>query len=193
MSQGTPATNAHSGSSSSPGPQMAGGSPGGATILDKRDYQCIFPQYIDARLTARQGRRIPKALAVDIPTVDEMILALRRLGYTSIVRDTRSSYPRSQGDAAFTVVPRECVRVAMKQPANTYYIRKSEFDTATREPVISSIPTKGELLRQMAEIIRTTQAKRPVAPTVEETLAAQTAAMTPGGGKSNKKNKAIQQ
>lgn len=53
----------------------------------------IWPAYFDATLSRREGRRIPRSLAVDEPTVDEIATAVQQVGYDSVVeRDV--AYPR---------------------------------------------------------------------------------------------------
>ena len=53
----------------------------------------IWPAYFDATLSRREGRRIPRSLAVEEPTVDEIATAVQQVGYDSVVeRDV--AYPR---------------------------------------------------------------------------------------------------
>eukprot|EP00796_Vickermania_ingenoplastis_P012325 gene12326-8456_t len=162
MSYGAPVDTGSSGFEGAAGPQPR------APAFNKTDFQLLFPQYIDAALTPRQGRRLTRSQAVNTPTIAEMLDALRALGYKRFIRDGGCSYPRSQGDAYFPLAPRECVRVAIKEPRDTHYIRKSDFDTEVRAAVVSGIETKMELMRRVAEYIKTTQPQRPSQPTVEE-------------------------
>ncbi|MXR19384.1 signal recognition particle subunit SRP19 [Halobacterium bonnevillei] len=53
----------------------------------------IWPAYLDATLTRREGRRVPQSLAVDDPTLDEVATAVQQVGYDAVVeRDV--AYPR---------------------------------------------------------------------------------------------------
>lgn len=144
-----------------PAPPNASGLP-----YSKLDFQVIYPQYIDACLTPKQGRRLTKQQAVCTPTVEEIILALQHLGYKKFIRESARSYPRSQSDAHFPIVPKECIRVAIKSPKSDY-IKKSEFDTQEREIVVESIPNKMELLRRIAAHIKATNPTRPQQQSVE--------------------------
>lgn len=158
-------------------------------VLDKKDFQVIFPQYIDATLTPQQGRRITKTQAVETPTVEEILQALHHFGYKKFVRDSVKSYPRSQADAHFPLVPKECIRVAIKHPRDIHYIKKSEFDKEERESVIADIPNKMELLRRIAKFIKTTHPERPKHPTIEQVIAAVPNMLNPATKTKQKKGK----
>ncbi|WP_435358117.1 signal recognition particle subunit SRP19 [Haloarchaeobius sp. DFWS5] len=45
----------------------------------------IYPAYLDADLTRKKGRRVPKALAVTEPTVDEIAKAVQQVGYDAVI------------------------------------------------------------------------------------------------------------
>lgn len=48
----------------------------------------IYPAYLDAAKSRREGRRVPSDLAVEAPTVDEIASAVGQVGYdTTIERD----------------------------------------------------------------------------------------------------------
>jgi len=58
----------------------------------------IWPAYFDATLSRRDGRRIPRSLAVEEPTVDEIATAVQQVGYDAVVeRDV--SYPGDTGSS----------------------------------------------------------------------------------------------
>ncbi len=40
----------------------------------------LWPTYFDVGLTKKMGRRVPKHLAVDSPTIEELVTAAKRLG-----------------------------------------------------------------------------------------------------------------
>ncbi|MFB6353967.1 MAG: signal recognition particle subunit SRP19 [Halobacteriales archaeon] len=53
----------------------------------------IWPAYLDAGRTRREGRRVPEDAAVAEPTVDEIAQAVRQVGYDAVIeRDV--AYPR---------------------------------------------------------------------------------------------------
>ncbi len=53
----------------------------------------IWPAYLDADCTRREGRRVPEDLAVSEPTVDEIAKAVQQVGYDAVIeRDV--AYPR---------------------------------------------------------------------------------------------------
>lgn len=156
-------------------------------VLQKTHFQVIFPQYIDAMLSPKQGRRLTKTQAVVSPTVEEMLQALHHLGYKTFIRDSGKSYPRSQGDFYFPLTPKECIRVSIKQPRDVHYIKKSEFDTEEREATVGTIPNKMELLRQIAAWIKKNNPQRPRQPTVEEVMEALSMEGLPNGPKKKAK------
>jgi len=45
----------------------------------------IWPAYLDAGLTRREGRRVPRDAAVAEPTVDEIADAARQVGYDAVI------------------------------------------------------------------------------------------------------------
>ena len=53
----------------------------------------VWPAYLDAGRTRREGRRVPADAAVEEPTVDEIAEAVRQVGYDAVIeRDV--AYPR---------------------------------------------------------------------------------------------------
>lgn len=137
-------------------------------MLDKKKFQVIFPQYIDALLSPKQGRRLTKSQAVATPTIEEILASLHQLGYRTFVRDSGKSYPRSQGDPYFPLTPKECIRVPIKEPHDVHYIKKSEFDTQERASTLPDIPNKMELLRRIAACIKANNPTRTRQRSVEE-------------------------
>ena len=53
----------------------------------------IWPAYLDAGLSRSEGRRVPKALAVSEPTVDEIARAVQQVGYDAVI-ERDATYPR---------------------------------------------------------------------------------------------------
>ena len=63
----------------------------------------IWPAYFDATLSRREGRRIPRSLAVEEPTVDEIATAVQQVGYDAVVeRDV--AYPRRHWEGSGRVL-----------------------------------------------------------------------------------------
>jgi len=66
----------------------------------------IWPAYFDATLSRREGRRVPRSLAVDEPTVDEVAEAVGQVGYDAVIeRDV--SYPRQHWTASGRVLVKD--------------------------------------------------------------------------------------
>ena len=55
----------------------------------------IWPAYIDSELSRAEGRRVPKDLAVEEPTVEEIAKAVQQIGYDAIVERDKA-YSREQ-------------------------------------------------------------------------------------------------
>jgi len=45
----------------------------------------IWPAYIDAGLTRGEGRRVPRDVAVEEPSVDEIAKAVQQIGYDAVI------------------------------------------------------------------------------------------------------------
>ena len=54
--------------------------------MKKLDKAIIWPIYFDATRTRKDGRRVPKTLAFQLPKIDELKLAVDRLGLKNEVR-----------------------------------------------------------------------------------------------------------
>ncbi len=59
-----------------------------------KDVVAVYPEYLDKGLTRSRGRRLPLALAVDNPTLDEIRLAAERHGLLVEFRP-EAAYPRN--------------------------------------------------------------------------------------------------
>jgi len=53
----------------------------------------IWPAYLDAECSRREGRRVPEDLAVPEPTVDEIAQAVQQVGYDAVI-EREATYPR---------------------------------------------------------------------------------------------------
>ena len=53
--------------------------------MRKQDKAIVWPAYFDVNRTRKDGRRVPKNLAVHVPKVEELEVAARRLGLQSEV------------------------------------------------------------------------------------------------------------
>jgi len=54
--------------------------------MRKLDKAIIWPIYFDAAKTRKEGRRVPKAMAVQQPKIDEIQTAVTRLGLKNELR-----------------------------------------------------------------------------------------------------------
>jgi len=61
---------------------------------DEARWVSLYPAYINAKKTQREGRRISKQKAVDTPTCQEMLDILKNAGLN--VRAEKKMYPRDQ-------------------------------------------------------------------------------------------------
>lgn len=158
----------------------------GAPRLTKEDvkhFQTIFPAYMDSRLTPSEGRRLTLAQSVESPTLEEISIALRALGYRTVAVDHGRSLPALQGTAKYPVVPRGCIKVQIKQPESVHHIRISEYDTQTRAPTVAGLDSKHQVLVRVAALIKAKGGERPKVPELAEVIAA----TTPNQPKVNKK------
>tara|TARA_B110000263_G_C15268976_1_gene492495 strand:- start:403 stop:702 length:300 start_codon:yes stop_codon:yes gene_type:complete len=53
----------------------------------------IYPAYLDSMKTRREGRRVAKKIAVESPTMAEIELAVKKIGYIPEIENEKS-YPR---------------------------------------------------------------------------------------------------
>jgi signal recognition particle subunit SRP19 len=108
----------------------------GPTVTDATDFSrwyCIYAQYIDAKKTIREGRRLSKEKSVENPTLDEMaeICAYFKLPY---VIEYTKSYSRSW------IIPGR-LRVLIENTS------ENELDTNNK------IASKRDLMLKMGELI----------------------------------------
>jgi len=54
--------------------------------MDPTKYLCIYPSYLDATKTVKQGRRIGAEKAVDTPTVSDISQALQQLNIRHVLQ-----------------------------------------------------------------------------------------------------------
>jgi signal recognition particle subunit SEC65 len=60
--------------------------------MKKKDKIILYPEYFDSKLTREKGRRVPLKFSVPSPTVEELALVSKRLGY-DYEMDTEAAYP----------------------------------------------------------------------------------------------------
>jgi signal recognition particle subunit SRP19 len=53
----------------------------------------IWPAYFDADRSRKQGRRVPRDLAIEEPEVDEIAQAVQQVGYDAVIERDKT-YPR---------------------------------------------------------------------------------------------------
>lgn len=140
-----------------PQPQVRVASPA------KKGYQTIFPQYLDSNYLPSQGRKISKASAVPGPTLDEIYMALSKLGYSGHYADPLKSLPCLQSSAFIFPAPRGCIKVLLKEPlaTSTEGAAKRAASPADRKPTNPEHKTKGDVLRKVAEIIKALPDRKP--------------------------------
>jgi len=61
--------------------------------VSKEHYVMIYPQYLDSMVSRKMGRRVPKSLAIDSPSLARIEGACRKLGFRIIVEPDKA-YPR---------------------------------------------------------------------------------------------------
>eukprot|EP01064_Diplonema_japonicum_P018030 TRINITY_DN2663_c2_g2_i1.p1 TRINITY_DN2663_c2_g2~~TRINITY_DN2663_c2_g2_i1.p1 ORF type:complete len:155 (+),score=17.52 TRINITY_DN2663_c2_g2_i1:65-529(+) len=144
--------------------------------VDKKDYQVLYPQYLDANLTTGEGRRMPLAKSCECPSSVEMYQVCMQVGVPVI-------FQPEKGYARQPTARRGRIKVLLKTPQDQHYIKKSEYDTATRSLINSQFPTKVALMAKMAEIIPTLPSRQKAK---EE---ASGGIITTAGDKKKKKNK----
>lgn len=130
-------------------------------VYDKKKFQTIFPQYLDSSLAPAEGRRLTKSQSVQCPTLEEIVKALIHLGYRDVFVDPVRSLPCAQSQARQVPAPRGCVKVAIKEPTDVHYIKKSEFDVQQRASTVDGISSKMEVLRRISAIIKSNGQTRP--------------------------------
>ena len=62
--------------------------------MRKQDKAIIWPAYFDQTRTRKQGRRVPKSLAVQSPKAEEITEAVRKLGLKPEVA-AEAGYPKT--------------------------------------------------------------------------------------------------
>ena len=60
--------------------------------MKKKDKIILYPEYFDSKLTREKGRRVPIKISVPSPTIEELALVSKRLGY-DFETDTESAFP----------------------------------------------------------------------------------------------------
>jgi signal recognition particle subunit SRP19 len=158
---------------------------------DKRRFQTIYPQYIDANIPPSSGRRISLSHAVANPSLEEMMSALLSLGFKQCFVDPMKSLPSMQSKARLVPAPRGCVKVAIKAPQDEHYVKKSEFDQQTRAAVVDELPNRSTVMRRMAALIKERNPARPPVPNIEaivaQAMAPQVTTKSSGPASSKKK------
>ncbi|MEM3586185.1 MAG: signal recognition particle subunit SRP19/SEC65 family protein [Candidatus Jordarchaeaceae archaeon] len=68
--------------------------------MRKKDKIILYPEYFDSKITRGKGRRVPLNISVPSPTLEELALVSKRLGYDFEV-EPESAHPsnwwRKQG------------------------------------------------------------------------------------------------
>ena len=61
-------------------------------VRTRTDHIILWPSYFDSRKKRSSGRRVPKSLGVEQPTVEEIFKAVSSLGLAAIILEEKS-YP----------------------------------------------------------------------------------------------------
>jgi signal recognition particle subunit SRP19 len=62
--------------------------------ISKERYVIVYPQYFDSRASRKMGRRVPKGLAVDSPSLARIAEACKKLGL-KVTLEPDKAYPRA--------------------------------------------------------------------------------------------------
>ncbi|KAJ3380574.1 hypothetical protein HDU92_005888 [Lobulomyces angularis] len=102
-----------------------------------KDWQCIYPVYIDASKPVSEGRRISTKYAVKEPACCYIAEACKRLNFQNVVVESGKRHPRDQ-------LTYGRVRINLRKPDGSFV-----------NPKISS---KNQLLRKVAELMEVCEA-----------------------------------
>jgi len=61
--------------------------------LRRKDGYVIWPAYFDATHPRSKGRKVPLRLAVEKPSLGELVEAARAAGYAQVVVEEQAKYP----------------------------------------------------------------------------------------------------
>lgn len=61
--------------------------------ISKDHYIMLYPSYFNSKFSRSMGRRVPKSLAVETPTMAKIDEACRKLGFKTIAEPDKA-YPR---------------------------------------------------------------------------------------------------
>jgi signal recognition particle subunit SRP19 len=62
-------------------------------FLRRKDGYVLWPAYFDATHPRSKGRKVPLSLAVEKPSLSELIEAARAAGYAQVVAEEQARYP----------------------------------------------------------------------------------------------------
>jgi signal recognition particle subunit SRP19 len=71
--------------------------------ISKDHYIILYPPYFDSKFSRKMGRRVPKSLAVESPTLAKIDEACRKLGLKTIVEPDKA-YPRMNNFKAGRII-----------------------------------------------------------------------------------------
>jgi len=57
--------------------------------MKRREWIVIWPLYFDKRKSRSSGRRVPLSLSVSKPTIQEIVIATKKLGLNYIVEENK--------------------------------------------------------------------------------------------------------
>ncbi|MEM1547444.1 MAG: signal recognition particle subunit SRP19/SEC65 family protein [Thermoproteota archaeon] len=71
--------------------------------ISKDRYVIIYPQYFDSKLSRKNGRRVPKSLAVSSPSLIRIKEACDKLGFRTMI-ESEKTYPRMSNTKSGRIV-----------------------------------------------------------------------------------------
>lgn len=63
-------------------------------VRTRSDHIILWPSYFDSRKSRSEGRRVSKALSIEKPTAEEVHRAVKKLGFSATI-DNSKSYPNT--------------------------------------------------------------------------------------------------
>lgn len=78
-------------------------------VLSRGKYTVLWPEYFDIRRSKNEGRMVPREIAMENPTIDELAKAVGSLGYAHTVEND-AAFPKHWWDAKGRVLVERKIR-----------------------------------------------------------------------------------
>lgn len=69
----------------------------------EKKYIVIWPSYINSSLSRNEGRKVSKKVAVESPSVEEILRACKELGLNAFIEESKA-FPRTPWDSSGRVL-----------------------------------------------------------------------------------------